>query len=61
MRFRDMDPQRHLNNAVYATYFETGRVAMFRAPDLSAGVANATFVLARPRSTFFAKCTGPAT
>lgn len=42
-----MDAQGHVNNAVYSTYFETGRVVMFRDPDLSVGVANVTFVLAR--------------
>jgi acyl-CoA thioester hydrolase len=52
VRFRDMDAQRHVNNAVYSTYFETGRVAMFREPDLSIGVANATFVLARAEIDF---------
>jgi acyl-CoA thioester hydrolase len=52
VRFRDMDAQRHVNNAVYSTYFETGRVAMFREPDLSVGVADATFVLARTEVDF---------
>jgi acyl-CoA thioester hydrolase len=52
IRFRDMDAQRHVNNAVYSTYFETGRVAMFRDPDLGVGVANATFVLARAEIDF---------
>jgi acyl-CoA thioester hydrolase len=52
VRFRDMDAQRHVNNAVYSTYFETGRVAMFRQPDLSIGAANATFVLARAEIDF---------
>ena len=47
IRFRDMDAQGHVNNAVYSTYFETGRVVMFRNPDLSIGVLGATFVLAR--------------
>ena len=47
-----MDAQRHVNNAVYSTYFETGRVAMFRNPDLSIGVLNATFVLARAEIDF---------
>ena len=47
-----MDAQRHVNNAVYSTYFETGRVVMFRQPDLSVGVANATFVLARAEINF---------
>jgi acyl-CoA thioester hydrolase len=52
VRFRDMDAQRHVNNAVYSTYFETGRVAMFRQPDLSVGVDNVTFVLARAEINF---------
>ena len=26
VRFADLDPNQHVNNAVYATYFETGRV-----------------------------------
>jgi len=47
IRFRDMDAQGHVNNAVFSTYFESGRVAMFRNPDLSVGVAGTTFVLAR--------------
>jgi len=47
IRFADLDAQGHVNNAVFATYFETGRVAMFREPDLGIGVANATFVLVR--------------
>ena len=47
IRFRDMDAQGHVNNAAYSTYFETGRVVMFRNPDLSIGVLHATFVLAR--------------
>jgi acyl-CoA thioester hydrolase len=52
VRFRDMDAQRHVNNAVYSTYFETGRVAMFRKPDLSIGADNATFVLVRAEINF---------
>lgn len=30
LRYSDMDSQGHVNNAVYATFFETGRVTMFR-------------------------------
>jgi acyl-CoA thioester hydrolase len=28
VRFADLDPNGHVNNAVYATYFETGRVSL---------------------------------
>jgi len=47
IRYADLDPQGHVNNAVFATYFETGRVAMFRNPDLGIGVPDGTFVLVR--------------
>jgi acyl-CoA thioester hydrolase len=47
IRFRDLDPQGHVNQAVFMTYFETGRVAMFRTPDLGIGVPGLTYVLVR--------------
>jgi acyl-CoA thioester hydrolase len=47
VRFGDLDPQGHVNQAVFCTYFESGRVAMFRNPDLGIGVPGATFVLVR--------------
>jgi acyl-CoA thioester hydrolase len=52
VRYGDLDPQGHVNNAVFLTYFESGRVAMFRARDLGIGVANATFALARQETDF---------
>jgi acyl-CoA thioester hydrolase len=30
VRFADLDPNAHVNNAVYATYFETGRVTLMK-------------------------------
>ncbi len=30
VRFADLDPNGHVNNAVYATYFETGRVTLMK-------------------------------
>lgn len=30
VRFADLDPNQHVNNAVYASYFETGRVLLVR-------------------------------
>lgn len=59
VRFADLDPQGHVNNAVFATYFETGRVAMFRNPDLGIGVANATFVLVRQEIDFMRELRWP--
>jgi len=52
IRYADLDPQGHVNNAVFSTYFETGRVAMFRDPDLGIGVENATYVLVRQEIDF---------
>lgn len=43
LRFADTDMLGHVNNAVFATYAELGRVAFFR--DL--GIESRTFILAR--------------
>lgn len=60
IRYADLDPQGHVNNAVFATYFETGRVAMFREPsDLGIGVPNATFVLVRQEIDFLRELRWP--
>jgi acyl-CoA thioester hydrolase len=47
VRFGDLDPQGHVNQAMFLTYFESGRVAMFRNPDLSIGVPGVTYVMVR--------------
>jgi acyl-CoA thioester hydrolase len=59
IRYGDLDPQGHVNNAVFATYFEGGRVAMFRQPDLGIGVPGATFVLARTEIDFLRELNWP--
>ncbi len=55
IRYADLDPQGHVNNAVFSTYFESGRVAMFRNPDLGIGVLDATYVLVRQEIDFLAE------
>ena len=60
VRFGDLDVQGHVNNAVFATYLESGRVAMFRDPDLGIGVADATFVLVRQEIDFLRELRWPA-
>jgi acyl-CoA thioester hydrolase len=52
IRYADLDPQGHVNNAVFSTYFESGRVAMFRDPDLGIGVPDSTYVLVRQEIDF---------
>ncbi|HEY4140223.1 MAG TPA: thioesterase family protein [Pseudolabrys sp.] len=59
IRYADLDPQGHVNNAVFATYFESGRVAMFRNPDLGIGVLNATYVLVRQEIDFLSELHWP--
>ena len=46
IRFGDLDPQGHVNNTVFATFFETGRVMLLRGPN-SLNPPGATSVLAR--------------
>lgn len=59
IRYADLDPQGHVNNAVFATYFESGRVALFRDPDLGIGVLNATYVLVRQEIDFMKEMRWP--
>jgi acyl-CoA thioester hydrolase len=47
VRYGDLDPQGHVNNSVYVTYFETGRVAVFRDPTSRFHVPGANIVMAR--------------
>src|SRR5206468_12075812 len=43
----DLDPQGHVNNTVFATFFETGRVAFLREPGNALSPPGTTSVLAR--------------
>lgn len=61
IRYGDLDPQGHVNNAVFATYFETGRVNMFRRPDLGIGVSGSTLILARTEIDFLRELRWPGT
>lgn len=47
VRFRDLDPMGHVNNAVYATYFEMGRAAFFREVLGVIDAGGFDFILAR--------------
>ena len=47
IRFGDLDPQGHVNNTVFATFFETGRVAFLREPRNALSPPGTTSVLAR--------------
>ncbi|MCX7315019.1 MAG: thioesterase family protein [Hyphomicrobiales bacterium] len=60
VRFGDLDPQGHANQAVFLTYFESGRVAMFRNPDLGIGVPGLTFVMVRMEVDYMRELHWPA-
>jgi acyl-CoA thioester hydrolase len=47
IRFADLDPQGHVNNTVFATFFETGRVMLLRAPGNELNWPGTTSVLAQ--------------
>jgi acyl-CoA thioester hydrolase len=61
VRFGDLDPQGHVNQAVFLTYFESGRVAMFRSPDLGIGVPGFTFVMVRMEVDYVKELHWPGT
>ncbi len=58
IRFGDLDRQGHVNNAVYSTYLETGRVGLIYD---RLQVAGATSVLARVEIDFLRELRWPGT
>ena len=47
IRYSDLDRQGHVNNAVFATFSEVGRVAFMYDPDKPLAVEGKSFVIAR--------------
>ena len=47
IRFGDLDPQGHVNNTVFATFFETGRVMLLRPSGRPLAAPGTTSVLAQ--------------
>lgn len=47
VRFADLDPNNHVNNAVYASYFETGRVTLMKDPNAGLIPPGLSWVLVR--------------
>lgn len=47
LRYADTDRQGHVNNAVFATFFETGRVEFLYDPDAPLHAPDGAFVIAR--------------
>ena len=61
IRYGDLDRQGHVNNAVYSTYFETGRVGIIYDPDVGLQVEGATQVLARAEIDYVKELRWPGT
>jgi len=61
VRHGDTDAVGHVNNAVYATYFETGRVQFTDALLADAGAVELDTVLARIEIDFISELHPPAT
>ena len=61
IRFGDLDPQGHVNNTVFATFFETGRVMLLRAPGNELNWPGTTSVLAQLDINFLKEMHWPGT
>lgn len=61
IRFGDLDPQGHVNNTVFATFFETGRVMLLREPGNELAAPGATTVLVRLDINFLKEMHWPGT
>jgi acyl-CoA thioester hydrolase len=61
IRFGDLDPQGHVNNTVFATFFEAGRVMLLRAPGNELNWPGTTSVLAQLDIRFLREMHWPGT
>ena len=61
VRFADLDPNGHVNNAVYATYFETGRVTLMKDKSYWQLPEGLTWIMVRLDIHFRAELRWPGT
>lgn len=61
LRYRDMDTQGHVNNAVFSTFFEAGRVTSFYDPADPLTDPGCYFVVARITINFLGEIIWPGT
>jgi acyl-CoA thioester hydrolase len=61
VRFADLDPNGHVNNAVYATYFETGRVTLMKDQSYWRLPEGLTWIMVRLDTHFRAELHWPNT
>jgi acyl-CoA thioester hydrolase len=61
IRHGDLDAQRHVNNTVFASFFESGRVQVIRHPEYGLHVQGTTLVLARTEIDYLRELHYPGT
>jgi acyl-CoA thioester hydrolase len=61
LRYADTDRQGHVNNAVFATALETGRVELLYAPEAPLADPGCAFVIASLHLDFLAELSWPGT
>ena len=61
VRYGDLDPNKHVNNAVYATYFETGRVTLMKDRSYGLMPDGVTWIMVRLDMHFRAELRWPGT
>lgn len=61
IRYADTDRQGHVNNAVFSTFLETGRVEFLYNPDHQLLEEEASFVIASLQLNFLAEINWPGT
>ena len=61
VRYADLDPNQHVNNAVYATYFETGRVTLMKDRSYGLMPDGVTWIMVRLDMHFRAELRWPGT
>ena len=61
VRFADLDPNQHVNNAVYATYFETGRVTLMKDRSYGLMPSGLAWIMVRLDIHFRAELRWPGT
>jgi acyl-CoA thioester hydrolase len=61
VRYADLDPNQHVNNAVYATYFETGRVTLMKDRSFGLMPEGLTWIMVRLDIHFRAELRWPGT
>lgn len=59
VRYADTDRQGHVNNAMFSTYLETGRVEILYGDHLNPATADVSFVLASLQIDFIAEINWP--